>query len=251
MDNIADEFTSSCVMGSGQFCTNPGLVLLLADPRTDEFVAAVGDRFRRAPSGTLLSRGVQRNLEQNLSSIRSAGAQVVAQSESRGQGYSCPNTLLRVSGKQFLERPDVLQTEAFGNASLLVIASGVDEACEIIDQLDGNLTGCIYSDRGGRDEADYSRVARHLRPRVGRMLNDKMPTGVAVSSAMNHGGPYPATGHPGFTAVGIPASMLRFSVLECYDQVRPERLPACLRDKNPTGTMWRLIDGQWTKGNVG
>ena len=58
-----------------------------------------------------------------------------------------------------------------------------------------------------------------------------MPTGVAVSPAMNHGGPYPATGHPGFTAVGIPASLRRFAMLHCYDGVRPNRLPQALRDK--------------------
>ena len=69
--------------------------------------------------------------------------------------------------------------------------------------------------------------------RVGRLLNDKMPTGVAVSPAMNHGGPFPATGHPGFTAVGIPAALRRFAALHSYDNVRPHRLPPALRDENP------------------
>jgi NADP-dependent aldehyde dehydrogenase len=82
------------------------------------------------------------------------------------------------------------------------------------------------------------------------MLNDKMPTGVAVSPAMNHGGPFPATGHPGFTAVGIPASLRRFAMLQCYDNVRPGRLPELLRDKNPTRQTWRLIDGGWTQGDI-
>jgi NADP-dependent aldehyde dehydrogenase len=82
------------------------------------------------------------------------------------------------------------------------------------------------------------------------LLNDKMPTGVAVSPAMNHGGPFPATGHPGFTAVGIPASLRRFAMLECYDNVRPQRLPIWLRDESPTGAMWRYIDGKWTQGMV-
>jgi NADP-dependent aldehyde dehydrogenase len=77
-----------------------------------------------------------------------------------------------------------------------------------------------------------------------------MPTGVAVSPAMNHGGPYPATGHPGFTAVGIPASMRRFGQLECYDNVRPDRLPAVLRDRNPNGAVWRNIDGRWSQADV-
>ncbi|MEO2021656.1 MAG: aldehyde dehydrogenase (NADP(+)), partial [Pirellulaceae bacterium] len=82
------------------------------------------------------------------------------------------------------------------------------------------------------------------------LLNDKMPTGVAVSSAMNHGGPYPATGHPGFTAVGIPASLVRFSMLQSYDNVRAHRLPTILQDANPTGKTWRLIDEQWSDGDV-
>jgi NADP-dependent aldehyde dehydrogenase len=75
-----------------------------------------------------------------------------------------------------------------------------------------------------------------------------MPTGVAVSPAMNHGGPFPATGHPGFTAVGIPASLRRFAMLHCYDNVRGHRLPPWLQDASPNGTMWRAIDGKWTQG---
>jgi NADP-dependent aldehyde dehydrogenase len=76
-----------------------------------------------------------------------------------------------------------------------------------------------------------------------------MPTGVAVSPAMNHGGPFPATGHPGFTAVGIPAALRRFAALHCYDNVRADRLPPSLYDANPNGRMWRLIDGQWTQAS--
>jgi alpha-ketoglutaric semialdehyde dehydrogenase len=67
---------------------------------------------------------------------------------------------------------------------------------------------------------------------------------------MNHGGPYPATGHPGFTAVGMPRSIERFAALHCYDNVRPHRLPTVLQDANPTGTLWRVIDGQWTTADV-
>jgi NADP-dependent aldehyde dehydrogenase len=77
-----------------------------------------------------------------------------------------------------------------------------------------------------------------------------MPTGVAVTAAMNHGGPFPATGHPGFTAVGIPASLRRFAMLQCFDNVRPHRLPVALQNKNPNGKMWRLIDGQWSQRDV-
>jgi NADP-dependent aldehyde dehydrogenase len=124
------------------------------------------------------------------------------------------------------------------------------EMTAVAASLDGNLTGCIYSDTTGADDEQYARLAPVLRQRVGRLLNDKMPTGVAVSPAMNHGGPYPATGHPGFTAVGIPASLLRFAALCSYDNVRAHRLPIELRDKNALG-MWRFVDGEWTKADIG
>jgi NADP-dependent aldehyde dehydrogenase len=121
---------------------------------------------------------------------------------------------------------------------------------DVINSLEGNLTGAIYSDARDRDEAAYARIEPLLRARVGRLLNDRMPTGVAVSPAMHHGGPFPAAGHPGFTAVGIPRSLLRFTALQCYDNVRPHRLPPELGDRNPTGKMWRLIDGAWTQGDA-
>jgi NADP-dependent aldehyde dehydrogenase len=155
-----------------------------------------------------------------------------------------------VSGEKFIENPHALQTEAFGAISLMVFARDVEQMKGVTRNLEGNLTGCIYSDTGGSDDALYARVEPELRPKVGRLLNDKMPTGVAVTPAMNHGGPYPATGHPGFTAVGIPASLLRFGALHSYDNVRQDRLPLELRDKNPTGQMWRLIDRVWTQKDV-
>jgi NADP-dependent aldehyde dehydrogenase len=185
--------------------------------------------------------------------LQSAGAELIVGNhpDARvGAGHSQPNSLLRVSGNQFLQHPEELQAEAFGNASMFVVVSDLAQACAVIDRMEGNLTGCVYSAKSGKDDAEYEAIAAHLRPRVGRLLNDKMPTGVAVSPAMNHGGPFPATGHPGFTAVGLPASISRFAMLQCYDNVRPHRLPPALQDKNPTGKMWRFLDGAWTQADV-
>jgi NADP-dependent aldehyde dehydrogenase len=132
----------------------------------------------------------------------------------------------------------------------MVVARDQAELEQVIQSLEGNLTGCFYTHTGGADDAQYAALEPLLRARVGRLLNDKMPTGVAVSPAMNHGGPYPATGHPGFTAVGMPASLRRFALLACYDNVREHRLPPELRGKNPTGKLWRLLGGQWTQGDA-
>ena len=251
-DAIADDFGTSCLMGAGQFCTNPGIVVLLAAPETDSFIEKIVERFRAAPVGTLLGQRVEAGLGRAIENLRQAGAQLLVGGEpGGGTGFSYRNTVLGVTGADFVAASEAFQEEAFGNSTLIVTAVDSDELAAVVEGFEGNLTGCLYSHTDGEDDPLYDRVAPELRTRVGRLLNDKMPTGVAVSPAMNHGGPFPATGHPGFTAVGIPASLGRFSLLECYDNVRPGRLPPELEDKNPTGSLWRSIDGVWTQADVG
>ena len=248
---IAGEFAASALLASGQMCTKPGIALLLEGSGTDAFIAVAKQRFEAAPPGPLLSGTVASNLRESVKILEEAGARVVTASGSPdARGCRFPNVLLSVTGAQFLAEPARLQTEAFGNASLCVIAMGIDQAAAILEQFDGNLTGGIYSHTQGLDDPLYARLAPLMRARVGRFLNDKMPTGVAVTAAMNHGGPFPSTGHPGFTAVGIPASLRRFAMLACYDNVRPSRLPLILRDQTPESNPWRSIDGTWTRGNA-
>ena len=243
---LAQEFATSCLMGAGQFCTNPGLVVLVAGAETDGFVNDVRARFEAAPAGTLLSPQVRDAVLAAVGAVRAAGATLLTGGDAvAGDRVAVENTLLSVNGARFLAEPERLQTEMFGPASLCVIAADIEEVAAILGHLEGNLTGCIYTSRAGDDDVAYRRIEPLLRRKVGRLLNDKMPTGVAVSPAMNHGGPFPATGHPGFTAVGIPASLRRFSKLECCDAVRPDRLPTAIQDANPTGA-WRLVDGRWT-----
>ncbi|BBO33740.1 aldehyde dehydrogenase (NADP(+)) [Lacipirellula parvula] len=228
---LATEFCDSALMGGGQFCTNPGIVLLLASEPTEAFIRDVSQQYQARPAGRLMSAGVVAALNASVATLRTAGAALIAEgSAADTAAFTHANTLLRVSASDWLGQPQTFQTEAFGNASLFVVAASVAEASEVLRALEGNLTGCIYSAKDGSEDADYDALAHVLRPRVGRLLNDKMPTGVAVSPAMNHGGPYPATGNPHFTAVGIPASIRRFTALHCFDNVRQHRLPACLRD---------------------
>jgi NADP-dependent aldehyde dehydrogenase len=134
--------------------------------------------------------------------------------------------------------------------TLLVVARDSEQMARIAEALGGNLTASVYSHTQGQDDAACEQLSALLRYKVGRLLNDKMPTGVAVSPAMSHGGPFPATGHPGFTSVGIPASFRRFLALHCYDNVRPGRLPPELCDPNPNGLMWRSVDGVLTRADV-
>jgi NADP-dependent aldehyde dehydrogenase len=249
-DDLVNQFTASCLMGAGQFCTNPGLIVLIAGEATNRFIAQVAEKFRAAAPGTLLSRGVFASLGKSIDILMAAGAKRLTGDQPADESRYCrANTLLHVSGAKFLADPHLFQTEAFGNSSLLVEAADLNEAVSILESLEGNLTGSIYGSTDATDDAAYAATAAALRPRVGRLLNDKMPTGVAVSAAMNHGGPFPATGHPAFTAVGVPASLKRFVMLECFDNVREHRLPPLLRNRNPSGA-WRYIDGRYTQDDI-
>jgi 2,5-dioxopentanoate dehydrogenase len=248
-EEIAAELVASALLGTGQFCTSPGLVLVPAGAEGDGFVASVGRRLAAAPVGTLLDDGVRHGLEAARREWEGAGAVVVAQAPGTPGWCRYPNTVMTISGGDFLRSPEALQTEAFGNMLLIVRFGAVEELIELVRTLDANLTGSVYSAGGGADDGMYAAVEPELRERVGRLLNDKMPTGVAVVAAMNHGGPYPSTGHPSFTAVGIPASLRRFGMLQSFDAVRPGRLPTELRPGNPLG-IERLVDGGWTAAPV-
>jgi NADP-dependent aldehyde dehydrogenase len=198
-----------------------------------------------------LSQQVQHNLLTAVEILKKYGAEVKTGGKVIHEtGFYFQNTLLAIPGDKFLDYPRELQTEAFGPATLLVLAQDAAQMKNIVGSLEGNLTGSLYSHSGDEDDPLYSQIEPILRPRVGRLLNDKMPTGVAVSPAMAHGGPYPATGHPGFTSVGIPRALLRFTAMQCYDNVRPHRLPSELQNQNPTRKMWRYIDGTWTQADI-
>ncbi|KRE88374.1 ketoglutarate semialdehyde dehydrogenase [Frateuria sp. Soil773] len=246
---LAQEFFASCTMGSGQFCTNPGLVVVPEGDAGDAFVNAAIALFNAAPPGVLFSRGVRDQLEQAVTALRDWGAVCLAGGTSAGPGFRFRATLLQVGARAFLKHPLELQREAFGPASLLVRARDLDDMLAVTAGLEGNLTGTLYGATDGGDDEAMARLAQRLRPRVGRLIANRMPTGVAVSAAMNHGGPYPSTGHPGFTAVGMPAAIRRFAALHCYDNVADHLLPPELRDRNPGGVA-RQVDGQWRSDDL-
>jgi alpha-ketoglutaric semialdehyde dehydrogenase len=250
-EKIADEIFSSCTLGAGQFCTKPGLIVLLQGRTSQDFFESVRQSFEHTPAAVLVARSVLDGIRTGLEMMTNAGAEIVAGGHPvEAPGCRHENTLLRVSGDVFLNNPKDLQQEAFGPVSLCVFAHDPHQMLEIASALEGNLTGSIYSHSAGIDDEIYETIAAVLRFKVGRFLNDKVPTGVTVTASMVHGGPYPAAGHPGFTAVGFPAALLRFGALHGYDRVRHGRLPPELQDKNPTGRMWRLIDGEWTQRDV-
>jgi NADP-dependent aldehyde dehydrogenase len=246
-EEIARELFNSCMLAAGQMCTKPGLVITLEGPAGRAFAAKLKDAFDESEPVILLGPKVLEGLKDASKRLTQGGAERLAGGhDPSGPGFRFSPALFAISGAGFLRDPSAFQVESFGTLSLIVLAKDMEEMREIVSRLDGHLTGSIYSHRDGRDDREYGAIEPLLRAKVGRLLNDKVPTGVAVSPAMNHGGPFPATGHPGFTAVGFPAAIIRFAALRSYDHVRPYRLPPELRDRNPTGTMLRFVDGEWT-----
>jgi len=248
-ERLARELVDSCLAGAGQFCTSPNLILLWDSPESEHLLADVAKAFSERPSQHLLSSAGQKHIQEGVAALIDAKAKVMTGGAPiDGAGYRYANTLLRATATQFIDQPHALQREVFGNVTMAVTVSDRVELKEILAQLEGNLTGSIYSAKSGADDDIYAAIEPVLRRKVGRLLNDKMPTGVAVSPAMNHGGPFPATSHPGFTSVGIPASLTRFAALQCYDGVREDRLPAILRKAISNPQTWRSIDGAWVRG---
>lgn len=247
---LAQEFFTSCTMGSGQFCTNPGVLVVSRSADGDRFVAAAAEKFDAAAAQVLFSADGKRHLAAALEQLQEAGARLRAGgADPDPPGYWVRPKLLEVDAAKFLQAPEALQTEAFGPTSLVVRTDDSEQARAVARAFEGNLTATLYRAADGSDDAAAAMLIPPLRVRVGRLIIDRMPTGVAVSPAQNHGGPYPSTSHPGFTSVGMPGAIRRFTGLHSYDNVPDALLPEILRDANPGG-VWRLVDGQWTQGRV-
>ena len=124
-------------------CTNPGLVILPKGPATDAFVADMAKRFEAAPVGTLLSPRVADSLTQSIDILRKTGAEAIVGGKSGGgnRRQAFPIRSSKATGSQFTSHSHEFQTEAFGNASLLVISENLEQTVAIIDSLEGNLTG--------------------------------------------------------------------------------------------------------------
>lgn len=238
---LARDYFASCTLGSGQFCTNPGLLIVPCGANGDAFVQAAAAQFDAAAPAMVFSESVLVGLETSVATLRAAGAGVLAGKARReAPGLRFAPSLLGVDAETFLRDPTALQTEAFGPVGLIVRAADETAMLAIVEVLEGSLTGSIHA--GAADAAFAARLASRLRPRVGRLIADRMPTGVAVSAAMNHGGPYPSTSAAGFTAVGMPGAIRRFAALHGYDHVPDAWLPEELRDTNPQ-RVWRIVDG--------
>jgi hypothetical protein len=177
----------------------------------ETFTQDLQSALEEIDEGPLLTTGGPQHIDEAIAVWQEHGAEVICGGQPLGgPAPRYENTLLRVSGETFLEHADALQTEAFGAVSLLVFADRTEQMVAIAGQVEGNLTGAIYSHTGDVDEDAYAQIEPVLRERVGRLLNDQMPTGVAVSPAWCTAGPTRRRGTPALRPWAFP---LRCGVL--------------------------------------
>ena len=235
----AKAFVSSLVLGAGQFCTNPGLVLAIDGPDLDSFIDTAAKALAEMPASTMLTPGIHRAYDAGVAHI--TGHAGVA-TEARGQAgsqYQARSALFSTTADAFANSP-ALQDEIFGAASLVVRCPDLAALRRIVDGMEGQLTAALHI-----EPEDYD-AARSLLPalerRVGRILVNGFGTGVEVGHAMVHGGPYPSTADGRSTSVGSLA-IERFLRPVSYQDLPDALLPDALKTENPLGIRQRL-DGQ-------
>ena len=241
---IADGFLGSFTMGVGQFCTKPGLLFL---PRGSDLVDHLVDAVSATAPGKMLLDRIHSGHEQVRDALAERpGVRTLVRGASDAGDDTAAPTLLATDVTTLLGDREAILTEAFGPTSIIVEYDDVDQAVEAARAFGGNLTATVHAED---DETDLGgRLLRELRDRAGRVLWNGWPTGVAVSWAQHHGGPYPATTTPAHTSVGMTA-VRRFQRPVAFQDCPQELLPPELRDENPGGLL-RRVDGRLTTDDV-
>ncbi|HTY94534.1 MAG TPA: aldehyde dehydrogenase (NADP(+)) [Steroidobacteraceae bacterium] len=232
-------YVASLTLGAGQFCTNPGLVIVLQGADSQAFMSAAAEAVRACPSQPMLAAHIHESFDQGVAQVRDQAGVTREAVGPVGPGQNQGRAVLfSVDAAQFMANPS-LAREVFGPASLVVKAQDVTQIAALFEHLEGQLTTTVLFDEGDTD------LVRQLLPslerKAGRILANGWPTGVEVCDAMVHGGPYPATSDIRTTSVGALA-MQRFLRPVCYQNFPDSLLPDALRTDNPL-QLARRVDG--------
>jgi NADP-dependent aldehyde dehydrogenase len=243
---IAGGLAASATLGSGQFCTKPGLVIGIKGEGFDRFCDLLAAAIGEKEPAVMLNQAILRNFEKGIDRLsRTPGINRLAAGSAQGNRaqpcvFQADAALLRDPGHP-------LEQEVFGPATVLVAANDRQDLLELLPALNGHLTASLFAE--DHELTDCLPLIRALEARVGRIIFNDYPTGVEVCDAMMHGGPYPASSDSRATSVGSLA-MDRFLRPVCYQGYPDRLLPAPLQDANPLG-ITRLVNGKWTATAIG
>ncbi|MFI2104796.1 aldehyde dehydrogenase (NADP(+)) [Isoptericola sp. NPDC019693] len=233
---LAAGLAASFTLGAGQFCTKPGLVAVPASSEFDAaLVAAVPEQ-----AAPMLTPGIRAGFAARAAQVLAvAGVRVLTGRPPAGSGGDDGPVLplvVEADVATVLGATDMLLEEAFGPLTVLVRYADEGELAALVAALPGSLTATIHAE----GDEDVDGLVRACRAVAGRVLFEGWPTGVAVSWAQHHGGPYPATTSQ-HTSVGATATR-RWLRPVAYQDAPQHRLPPPLRDHDPWGVV-RRVDG--------
>lgn len=240
---IAAGFLQSMTLGAGQFCTNPGLIIALEGAGLERFIEAARRSLAGDEPATMLTEGIHGAYEEGVARLLEH-ARVMA--IGRGGPPRCRlggrGALFAVAAADLLASREIMD-EVFGASSVIVRCTGEEQLLDVLEALEGQLTASLHLD--GDDSALAARLLPVLERKAGRLIANGWPTGVEVSHAMVHGGPFPATSDGRSTSVGTLA-IERFLRPVCYQDMPEDLLPAALRDSAPHRP--RRVDGAYLAG---
>lgn len=244
-DSIAEGLIASVTLGAGQFCTNPGLVVVVKCPAIERFKSRLAEVALAVPAATMLHAGIRSAFGAGVAKL-SGKESVSTLAEGRDRGSLERNqagvSVFSTDAVTFLKDAELSQ-EVFGPSTLLVICEDREEMIAVAADLEGHLTATVHGSKAELE--DSIALLSRLENRVGRLVFNGFPTGVEVCPSMHHGGPYPATTDVRSTSVGT-AAIQRFARPVCFQDCPQALLPFELKDGNPAG-IWRLMDGSWTQ----
>ncbi|CAM1346153.1 aldehyde dehydrogenase (NADP(+)) [Tenacibaculum crassostreae] len=244
-ENLASTYANSITLGTGQFCTNPGLILGLKSDSLTKFINSLAQKIVAINPSCMLHPNIVAAYESNKAkAIAQEGTAVVGEYSKETQTNYASQVITTVEGKTFLENP-TLHQEVFGPYSIVVQCENIEQLEQIISNLEGQLTGTVIADN---EAANYPKVIAALQNRVGRIIFNGVPTGVEVCPSMVHGGPYPASTDSRFTAVGV-NSINRWVRPFSFQDFPNELLPNELKNENPLQIL-RSVNGSFTKQEI-
>ncbi len=241
-NSVADQLANSINMGVGQFCTNPGILVIPPSKNQDSFLEVLGQSFDALKSHTMLNEGIYNNYESSKSKMIANQNVRSISCKSTDNTWSAQPALAKTTAQEFVKNPD-LHHEVFGPFSMAVVCDSVEEMKAVAQHIEGQLTATMM---GTSEEIErHTEIIETLREKAGRVIFNGVPTGVEVGHAMHHGGPYPSASSSKYTSVGTDA-ILRFVRPICLQNAPQSILPDALKDHNPL-KIWRMVDGAQTK----
>ncbi|MCK4620909.1 MAG: aldehyde dehydrogenase (NADP(+)) [Desulfuromonadales bacterium] len=224
---LAEHYADSVVLGVGQFCTKPGLLLAVQGSMLDVFVQRVEARLLAKQPEPMLHRGIKQNYLHGVHKVAvSTGVETVVDlKQHEPENCLASPALFRTTGGTFLANPELAE-EVFGPSAIVVVCSSFEQMLQVAGELRGQLSATVHAIP--EEENDCRQLFNLLERKAGRLILNGFPTGVEVCSAMVHGGPYPATTDSRSTSVGSSA-LYRFLRPLCYQGFTPGLLPEELR----------------------